>query len=306
MALQHRFAAARRKQRLQSQPGLLPKELEVANDKLGLPVSNRNPVTKPAKPLSQKVSRQQRLLNRAAQRQKAKQDRRETYKAKEAAKQAQDVLDLTEGKKLLASALLEPCLQSKLQQSTTVSVPQEVHENMPADDHSDLGPLGKDEGPARTVMSKKPATRTRKVMSTMPRRILKRSESDTQKNNPSKSVSEQTRDAELQAKVKRGKDRLSECERKAALARKLGAKIHKHPAVDDPHFEAQATFLSTARRKAAKRKSVALSKSKLSGTPVSDVAGFDSLQGALGRKGAKSKTAIERADATQLEILRES
>jgi len=262
VALQHKFAAVRRKQRLQSQPGLIPKELEVANDKLGLPVSHQNPVTKPAKPLSQKGLRQQRRLIRVAQRQKAKQDRRETHKAKEAAEQGQNVLDWTEGKKLSAPAVLESSLESRLQHPTTVSGPQEVHEDMPADDHSNLGPLGKDEGPARKVMSKKPVTRTRKVMSTTP---------------------------------KRGEDRLSETERKADLARKLGVKIHKHRTGDNPHHVAQA-----------ERRRAGGSKSQLSGTPLSDLAGFDSLQGALGRKGAKLKTAIEKADATQLEILRES
>jgi len=331
------------------QAGLPPKKPEVADDKQGTPLPNQ--VSKPTKPLSQKALRQQRLSNQAAKRQKAKQGKGETHEANKAAKRAQQVLDRREGKKLSASALLEPLLGlpgNKIQDPLADSGPEEANEGMPLDEHSELGSSSKNEGPTEKVMSTVPehplkdlissiqnGRRTRKVMTSVPEHILKLLESDykkeqeamvnlaghepqdaiteggssskptasARKTTTKKSLSEQARDTELQAKGKRGEKRLLETERKAELARKLGMKIRKHVIEHNPHFAAKADALSPTGKMVDREKDV-LSRSKEIGTRMSDVAGFDSLQGALGRKAAKLKAGIEKADATQLEILR--
>lgn len=303
-------------------------------------------VSNPAKLLSKKVSRQQMLLNRSEKRQKAKREKKETNKTNKAAKRAQQVLDRRGGKKLSASALRKALPESKLQSSLAVSGLEEAHKDMPPDDHSDLGSLSKDEGTLRKAMSTvpeqlvkelRPGSKnkelTRRVMTTILRRsevedkgkekdvgetsdnVLKdktteggsssKTTASARKATADNSVSEQTRDAERQAKEKRGAKRISEFVRKTQLARKLGVTLPKHVVKPIPVYAAQAAP-SAAKENIANKKKVVLSRSMKSGTQLSGVAGFDSLQGALGRKGTKPKTSIEKADATHLEILRES
>ena len=55
---------------------------------------------------------------------------------------------------------------------------------------------------------------------------------------------------------------------------------------------------------AHEKKTDGSSKSRKSSTKIPDVAGFDSLQGALRGKASKMQTSIEKADATKLSILR--
>lgn len=264
-------------------------------------------------------------------RQKVKQERRDTHKAHQAAKRAQQVLDRREGKKLSASALLQTSPESKLQSASADSGLQEAYEDIPANGHCDLAPLNKDEGLTRKVMYTA-SVRTRRNMSTVIRSVQSEykpigkeigkmsehvpqdgtTERDSggkptvaaQTNTAGKPVSEQARDAEFQGKELWSQNRLSEIIRKIELARRLEVRIHKHPTVPNPLYAAQAAH-SNANEKHTNSKKVMLSRTKKSGTRMSDVVGFDSLQGALGRKGAKLRPAIERADATQLELLRE-
>lgn len=99
----------------------------------------------------------------------------------------------------------------------------------------------------------------------------------------------------------------TEAERKAQLANRLELEVKKTVSTSRKvALEGQHDIMS---KHAVKDGSTRImrkvqSRSKDFGNKISDVEGFDSFQSAVGGKGTKIKTDIEKADATKLEILR--
>ena len=119
----------------------------------------------------------------------------------------------------------------------------------------------------------------------------------------SSNTAKQKKSADSQPTEGSNRSLQDEADKKTKLTEKLTPLVRKRASEMKSPF--RTTMSGSPISEIADEKKIdGSSKSRKSSAKISDVAGFDSLRNAMGRKASKTQTIIEKADATKLNILR--
>ena len=289
--LQQKFAAQRRQQMLELQANESPKRAE-ANQPSPEPISSSNAtITRPKRP-----TRRENRMSRAARRVQAKLEKAAVKAKVKVAKKAQGKLEED------SRSILDLDLLNGLPSNEVTSSASNTESDADQRDKPDNGTNEMDFPRKSGARAQKNSTATADSKEKV---TLNKPITTEQKAKIGKDNSKQKKQVPQQPEAISEKDSSSEKEGKGALAKRPTSSSSKSTTRGSVAGEGVGSAESgKSVRRVVDRKIDEVGKSRKASTKISDITGFDSLQGAIGRKAARQQVAIEKADATRLKILR--
>lgn len=235
-----------------------------------------------------KAGKRERRQIRATRRLQAKGQRTAAQFNFKLARKEQSELDKTNQDSLLGRDHLVPLRSDETSKDTVGFGSDAIVNKTVTDSRDEANSLNGLDSLVRRVAERRPVSTTTSTEETPQSKPTE----PEQEANKSIDTPKQKKNADLLPIESSDDKSLSEKDRKEKLVKKLAPLVRKHSIKDK---------VGTPK---SSRKGDKSGKTPKSSAKISDVTGFASLQGALGRKAGKTQTVIERADATKLKILR--